>query len=153
MKVPLLDLKEEFREIEADVRTAINNVLEHQTFVLGPEVEALENRVARDAGVAFGIGMSSGTDALLCSLMALGVGPGDEVITTPFTFFGTAGVITRLGAKPVFADIDPTTFNIDPACIKRAMTSQTKVILPVHLYGQCADMAGADGRFCIDPDC
>lgn len=140
VKVPLLDLKGEFGEIESEVRAAIDGVLAHQVFVLGPEVEALERRIAADVGVGFGIAMSSGTDALLCSLMALGVRPGDEVITTPFTFFGTAGVVARLGATPVFADIDPGTFNIKPAAVERAITDKTKVILPVHLYGQCADM-------------
>ena len=140
VNVPLLDLKEEFREIEADIRAAINNVIEHQTFVLGPEVEALENHVARDVGVRFGIGTSSGTDALLCSLMALGVGPGDEVITTPFTFFGTAGVVARLGAKPVFADIDPDTYNLDPAAAEAAITDKTVALMPVHMAGLPADM-------------
>jgi dTDP-4-amino-4,6-dideoxygalactose transaminase len=140
VKVPLLDLKGEFVEIESEVRAAIDAVLAHRVFVLGPEVEALERRIAAEVGVGFGIAMSSGTDALLCSLMALGVGPGDEVITTPFTFFGTAGVVARLGATPVFADIDPGTFNIHPAAVEGAITKKTKAILPVHLYGQCADM-------------
>jgi dTDP-4-amino-4,6-dideoxygalactose transaminase len=139
-KVPLLNLKREFSMVEADVRAAMERVLATQMFILGPEVEALERQVADYSGVRFGVGMSSGTDALLCTLMALGVGSGDEVITSPFTFFATAGVIRRLSARPVFIDIEPDTFNMDPGQVRAAITSRTKAILPVHLFGQCAEM-------------
>jgi dTDP-4-amino-4,6-dideoxygalactose transaminase len=140
MKVPLLDLAVQFRQVEAEVREAINRVLESQAYVLGPEVAALEKEIAALCGVAQGIGTSSGTDAILASLMALGIGPGDEVIVPTFTFFATAGCVARVGATPVFVDILPDTFNIDPNAIEVAITSRTKAIIPVHLYGQCADM-------------
>jgi dTDP-4-amino-4,6-dideoxygalactose transaminase len=139
-KVQLLDLKAQFRSIEKDVREAIDRVLASQHFILGPEVEALEAEVAPYVGCKHAIGVTSGSDALLIALMVLGVGPGDEVVTTPFTFFATVGAIVRVGAKPVFADIEPTSFNIDPAKLEKVLTNRTKAVIPVHLFGQTADM-------------
>lgn len=138
--VPLLDLKAQFAAIEVEVRTSIDRVLASQQFILGPEVSALEEEVARYSQCKFGIGVSSGTDALLVALLAIGIEPGDEVITTPYTFFATAGSIARLGAVPVFVDIDPLTYNIDPSGIEASITAKTKAIMPVHLFGQMADM-------------
>ena len=140
MKVPLLDLRAQWARIGSEVRAAVDRVWESQRFIMGPEVEALEEEIARYCDVRNAVGMSSGTDAILCALMALGVGPGDEVIIPSFTFFATGGSVSRLGARPVFVDIDSATFNIDPAQMEAAITARTKVIMPVHLFGQCAAM-------------
>lgn len=140
MKVPLIDLRTQYLTIRDEIKSAIDDVLESQVFILGPKVEELEKSISAYSQTKWGIGVSSGTDALLISLMAIDIQPGDEIITTPFTFFATAGVIARLKARPVFVDIDPVTFNIDPAKIEKAITKKTKAIIPVHLFGQCADM-------------
>ncbi len=140
MKVPLLDLSAQYAMIRSEVREAIDRVCESQRFILGSEVTALEEEIAAFCGVRFAIGVSSGTDALLAALMAIGVGPGDEVITTPYSFFATAGVIVRAGARPVFVDIDPTTFNLDAQVVCSKVTSRTKAIMPVHLFGLCANI-------------
>jgi len=153
--VPLLDLKAQFAQIRAEVMPAIDQVCASQHFILGEHVRALEEEVARYCAVSAGIGVSSGTDALLLALMALGIGAGDEVITSPFTFFATAGTIARTGARPIFCDIDPVTFNLSPAAVQtfiheqcaereglinRATGGRIKALMPVHLYGQAADM-------------
>jgi dTDP-4-amino-4,6-dideoxygalactose transaminase len=156
--VPLLDLKAQFAQIRAEVMPLIDQVCASQQFILGEHVRALEEELARYCATAFAVGVSSGTDALLLALMTLGIGPGDEVVTSPFTFFATAGAIARAGARPVFCDIDPVTFNILPsavqtfierechtsgdALIHRATGGRIKAIMPVHLYGQSADMDG-----------
>ncbi len=160
MKVPLLDLKPQYDEIASEVRAAIERVCESQHFILGAEVKALEERIARYSGSRHAIGVSSGTDALLLALMALEIGRGDEVITSPFTFFATGGTIARAGARPLFCDIDPETFNLSPArvaefierhcearvegnsggLVNRATGGHVKAIMPVHLYGQLCDM-------------
>jgi dTDP-4-amino-4,6-dideoxygalactose transaminase len=138
--VPLFDLTRQWQEVRDDVRAALERVFATQQFILGPEVAALENECAAYLKVKRAVAVSSGTDALLTALMALGVSSGDEVITTPFTFFATAGVIDRVGARPVFVDIDPRDFNLDPHKLAAAITPRTKAIIPVHLYGQAADM-------------
>jgi dTDP-4-amino-4,6-dideoxygalactose transaminase len=144
MNVPLLDLKAQFQPIRAEIMAAIQTVCDEQGFILGPRIVAFEESVARYIGSRYAVGCASGSDALLLSLMAMGVKAGDEVVTIPFTFFATVSAISRLGAKPVLVDIQPDTFNIDPALIERAITPRTKAIIPVHLFGQCADMAAID---------
>src|SRR3984893_15906808 len=154
--VPLLDLKAQFAQIRAEVMPLIEQVCTTQQFILGENVRGFEEEIARYCGTPFGVGVSSGTDALLLALMALGIGAGDEVMTSPFTFFATAGTIARLGARPVFCDIDPVTFNMSPAAVQafiddhcaareeglinRATGGRIKALMPVHLYGQSADM-------------
>ncbi len=140
MKVPLLDLRAQYRQIRVEVMAAIEAVCEEQGFVLGPRVIELEQALARYVGTAHATGVASGSDALLLALMAVGTSRGDEVITVPYTFFATAGSISRLGAKPVFVDIAPQTYNMDPSGIEKNITARTKAIIPVHLFGQCAAM-------------
>ncbi len=139
-RIPFLDLKAEYGDVRMEVLNAVERVLESQHFILGPEVEALEAEVARLVGCQFAIGCASGTDALLLGLMAMGIGPEDEVITTPFTFVATAGSIARVGARPVFVDIEPDSFNLDPAKIEKVLTPRTRAIIPVHLFGRPANM-------------
>jgi dTDP-4-amino-4,6-dideoxygalactose transaminase len=141
LAVPLLDLTAQYQPIRDEVLAAITRVCDSQRFIMGPEVDALERELAATIGVPHAVAVSSGTDALVATLMALGVKAGDEVITPTYSFFATAGSVCRLGATPVFVDIDPATFNADPSAIARAITPRTRVILPVHLYGLCADMA------------
>jgi dTDP-4-amino-4,6-dideoxygalactose transaminase len=138
--IPLLDLAAQYKTIEGEVRAAVDRVLSSQHFILGPEVDALEKEIAAYSRTPHAIGVSSGTDAILVALMALDVGPGDEIITTPYTFIATASCIARLGAKAVFVDIDPLTYNLDIAAVEAAITPRTKAVMPVHLYGQMADM-------------
>jgi len=141
MKIPLLDLKAHHAPLKAELFEVFASVFESQAFILGPEVKALEEAIAPYCQSDHALGVSSGTDALLLALMALGVGPGDEVITSTYTFFATAGVIARVGATPVFVDIDPLSYHLSPEKVEAAIRPNTKVIVPVHLYGQVADMA------------
>ena len=156
--IPILDLKAQYESIKDEIDVAIADVLESTQFILGPAVRELEQRVASTCGCQYGVGVASGTDALRLTLTALGVGPGDEVITTPFTFIATANTISHCGARPVFVDVDPRTYNMDPVAIEAAITERTKAIMPVHLYGQPADMdpimelAEAHGLYVVE-DC
>jgi dTDP-4-amino-4,6-dideoxygalactose transaminase len=140
VKIPFFDLKPQFVSIETEVKLVLDEVFRTQQFILGPHVEELEQTIAQYCNTRYAVGVASGSDALILSLMALGIGPGDEVILSPFTFFATGGAVSRVGATPVFVDIDPTTFNIHPPNIEEKITPRTKALIPVHLYGQCADM-------------
>jgi len=140
MKVPLLDLVRQYECTKDEVQAAMLAVVEKQLFIMGPQVKSCEAAVAAYSGCQFGVGTSSGTDAILLALMAEGIGTGDEVITTPYTFFATGGCVARTGARPVFVDIDPVTFNIRADQVERAVTEKTRAIVPVHLFGQCAEM-------------
>ncbi len=140
MKIPLLNLKLQYDPIKEEIGAAINGILETQRFVLGEDVVRLETEIARYCGAGHAVGVASGTDALELSLRALGIGAGDEVITTPLTFIATAEAISYVGAVPVFVDVEEASYNIDPALIEAKITKKTKAIIPVHLYGQCADM-------------
>src|ERR1051326_2306947 len=138
--IPFVDLKAQYHSIQAEVDAAVRGILESSQFILGKEVAAFEDEFAAYSGAKFGIGVNSGTSALHIALVAAGIGPGDEVITTPFTFVATSAAIYYTGARPVYADIDPSTYVIDPAKIEARITPRTKAIMPVHLYGHCADM-------------
>ena len=140
MKVPLLDIPASYETILKDVEKNIAQVIQSGQFILGPVVEELEEKISAYCETKYAVGVSSGTDALMISLMAEGIGEGDEIITTPFTFFATAGSIARLGARPVFADIERDTFNINPNQVEKNITKKTRAIIPVHLYGQCVNM-------------
>ncbi len=137
---PFLDLKAQYRTIKAEIDAAIQRVMESQHFILGPEVESFEKEIAAYTKTQFAVACASGSDALLLALMTLNLGPGDEVVTAPFTFVATAGAIARLGARPVFVDIDPSSYNLDPRKLEAALTPKTKAIIPVHLFGMAADM-------------
>ena len=149
MQVPLLDLKQQHLNLRDELRAALTRVLDSQQFILGEDVRLLESELARYTGAGHAVGCGSGSDALLLALLALDAGAGAEVVTTPFTFFATAGAVVRAGARPVFVDIEPRTYNIDPARIEEAITERTRAVIPVHLYGQMAEMGailGAAGR-------
>lgn len=148
MQVKLLDLVAQYQPIREEIRKAIDEVCDAQALILGPHVEKFEKSLAEYCGTKHAIGVSSGTDAILCALMALDIKAGDEVICPSFTFFATAGCIARTGATPVFVDIDPKTFNIDPKLIGRKITKKTRAIMPVHLFGQCADMTAINEIAC-----
>jgi dTDP-4-amino-4,6-dideoxygalactose transaminase len=157
--IPLLDLTRQDPELKREIARRVEEIFATGRFVMGPVNEEFERAFASEVGAAHAVAVSSGTDALLVSLMALGVGPGDEVITSPFSFFASAGVISRLNARPVFVDIEPKTFNLDPERLEAAVTGRTKAIQPVHLYGQCADMepileiAGRRGAPVVEDAC
>jgi len=157
--VPLLDLQAQYRPLRDQLLAAIARVCDSQRFIMGAEVEALEQELATYLGVAQAVTVSSGTDALLAAMMALGIGPGDEVVTSTYSFFASAGCVSRLGATPRLVDIDPVTYNIDPAAVRAALTPRTRAILPVHLYGLCADLdpmlsvAGEAGLPVIEDAC
>ena len=140
MAVPLLDLKRQYAYLKEEMDAAILEVFRSELFILGPQVTELEQKIAKYCHTKYAIAVASGTDALLISLRACGVGPGDEVITSDFSFFASAGVISRLGASPVFVDIEPDSYNIDPELLEKAITPSTKAIVPVHIFGQMADM-------------
>ena len=140
MQVPLLDLKAQYQSIKEPLDRAVAEVVESQHFILGPKVKACEEAIAEYSRCEFAVGVSSGTDALLICLMAEGIGPGDEVVTTPYSFFATGGVVARLGATPVFVDIEPHAYNLDPELVERAVTPRTRAVIPVHLFGQMAEM-------------
>ncbi|MGE5616018.1 MAG: DegT/DnrJ/EryC1/StrS family aminotransferase [Bacillota bacterium] len=145
MNIEFVDLKAQYRHLKSRIDARMRAVVEHGRFIMGPEVEELERKLAQYTGVKHCAGISDGTTALQVALMALGVGPGDEVVTTPFTFIATCEMIALVGAKPVFVDIDPVTYNMDPARVDAAITAKTKAIMPVSLYGQCADMDAING--------
>jgi dTDP-4-amino-4,6-dideoxygalactose transaminase len=140
MQVPLLDLNGQYAEFKAEIMEEISKIFDSQSFILGAKVQELEEKISEYCQTGYACGVTSGSDALIIALMVEGIGAGDEVITTPFTFFATVGAIARVGATPVFVDIDPKTYNIDPAKIEEKITDKTKAIIPVHLFGQCADM-------------
>lgn len=140
MKVPMLDLSEQYEGLKKEIFEVLDQVMGSSRFILGDNVKNLEQNIAAYSNVGHGIGVANGSDAIHIALQAIGIGPGDEVITSPFTFFATGGAIVRAGAKPVYVDIDPITFNIDPEKVEQAITEKTKAIIPVHLYGQMADM-------------
>lgn len=140
IQIPMLDLSEQYQTLKSEIGQALEEVMSTSQFILGKNVRKLEEDIAKYSNVKYGIGVASGSDALHLSLLACGIKAGDEVITPAFTFFATAGAVARIGAKPVFVDIDPKTYNIDPAKIETAITNKTKAIIPVHLYGQTADM-------------
>ncbi|NQT22268.1 MAG: DegT/DnrJ/EryC1/StrS family aminotransferase, partial [Candidatus Omnitrophica bacterium] len=139
-KIPLLDLKKQYQSIKGEIDSAIKDVIDQQAFIMGKDIKSLEGSIASFCQTKYAIGVSSGTDALLLVLKAAGIGEGDEVITVPFTFIATAEAISTAGATPVFCDVDPKTYLMDPASMKSKITSKTKAVIPVHLYGQCVEM-------------